>query len=228
MRLLKILSLILLLFGVGFKSLLALPDSTKSLHLMFASYNFGFNKVVSSSLSKTAFFYSEFAPLQNPAIGVNLHLPFTPNKNILIEGLYSHARIGYHYTAPNSSINNFNTTGHIRLNGFIINTQVQYKVFDWMKINYGLGHYLNTINTFDIDSVAEEIRWTNNGKSQMKSYTLALGLGVEFKLYKRLFLEVNTLHGVTNFIILNLKSDPTNDFKMKMGFTGISLNYSIW
>jgi len=227
MRLLKILSLILILFGFGNKSLLALHDSTKTVHLMLASYNFGFSKVVSSSISKTAFFYNEVAPLYNIAIGLNGHIPISPNKNILIEGLYSYARIGYHYTAPNSNTNNFKTTGHIRLNGVIINTQLQYKVFDWMKINYGFGHYFNATNTFDVDSIAEEIRWTTNGKSNMNTYSLALGFGVEFNLYKHLFLEVNSLRGITNFIVLNLKSDPRNDFPMKMGFTGLSLNYRL-
>jgi len=225
---LKIFSILLFTFCCFNHSLLATTDSTKSYHIIIASYNLGFNKVVSSSISKTAFFYNEVAPLQNPAIGLSGHFPISPNKNILIEGLYSHAKIGYHYTAPNSNLNNFKTTGHIRLNGFVLNTQLQYKVFDWMKINYGLGHYFNTTNTFDVDSVAEEIRWTTNGKSHMKSYSLALGIGVEIKLYKRLFFEVNSLRSITNFIILNLKSDPTYDFPMKMGFTGLSLNYRIW
>lgn len=228
MRLLKILSILLLTFYGFNPSLIAANDSTKSYHLMLTSYNLGFNKVVSSSISKTAFFYNEVAPMRSPAIGLSGHFPFSPNKNILIEGLYSHASIGYHYTAPNSNLNNFKTTGHIRMNGFILNTQLQYKVFNWMKINYGLGHYFNISNTFDVDSVAEEIRWTTNGKSHMRSYSLALGFGVEFKLYKRLFLEVNSMRSITNFIILNLKSDPTNDFSMKLGFTGLSLNYRIF
>lgn len=228
MRMLKTFSIILMVLGSMNARVFASNDSTISVHLMFASYNFGFNKVVSSSLSKTAFFYNEVAPLQNLAIGANLHLPITKNKNILIEMLYAHTSIGYHYTAPNSNINDFSTTGHIRLNGLILNTQMQYKVFDWMRINYGFGHYFNTMNKFDNDSIAEEIRWTTNGTSHMKGYTLAIGFGVEFKVYKRLFLEVNTMRGITNFIILNLKSDPTYNFPMKMGFTGLSVNYKIW
>lgn len=225
---LKIFSFLLFTYGSFSHPLLATNDSAKSIHFMAASYNFGFNKVVSSSVSKTAFFYNEVAPLRNPAIGINFQQRITANKNILIEALYSHAKIGYHYTPPNSNINDFSTTGHIRMNGVIVNTLMQYKVFDWMKINYGIGHYFNATNKFDIDSIAEEIRWTTNGISHMKSYTLALGFGVEFKLYKRLFLEINTMRGVTNFIILNLKSDPTYNFPMKMGFTGLSMNYRLW
>ncbi|MDI1233026.1 MAG: hypothetical protein PSX81_01960 [bacterium] len=228
MRMLKLLTLLIIIGNCFCNPLLARQDSTKSIQLIIATYNFGFNKVVSSTIAKTNFFYNEVAPLKSPAIGANFHLQITYKKNMSIELLYSHASIGYHYTAPNANTNNFSTTGHIKMNGWIMNTQMQYKVFDWMKINYGLGHYFNSTNTFDSLDIAEAISWNTNGISNMKTYTLALAVGAEFKLYKRLSLEINTNRGLTNFVILNLKADPTVDFPMKMGFTGLSLNYRIW
>ncbi len=203
-------------------------DSIFSTQLMVGSSTFGFNKIISSSKTNAAFFYNEVAPSRNPALGIKFNLAVTPKKNIALEILYSKASIGYHYSPPYSNNTKFNTNGHIRMQGVEINTCIQYKVFDWLKVNYGLGHYFNIANTFDSAHVGEELGWTNKNKSNMKTYALALGIGAEFKIYRRFYLQANTMRGLSNFIVLHLYSEPETNFPLKLGYTSLTLNYRIY
>jgi hypothetical protein len=201
-------------------------DSARSFSIIGGTYIFGFHPVLNIQTNGETFFVSTYSPTENPAIGGKLNIPISKKKNVAISMLYSPATIGYHYSAPYSGYNNFTTTGHIHMHGIILNSSLQYRLFPWLKLNYGLGHYINLSNHFDNPGLAAALGWTLGGRNTMMPYNLSFSLGLELKVYKRLSMEINTMRGLTNFTWLHLSS-VSYDMPMKMGFTGMTFNYRI-
>lgn len=206
---------------------LSARDSTRSLYLMLGSYNYGFNNEA-YSFTGSSFFYNTVSPLTNPSIGCKSNIYFSERKNIGFSLLYSYANIGYHYSYRQIPYGRSEYDGNISMQCLILNSLLQYRVLKWMKVNYGLSQHFNFSSSFDNDQIAKDIGWNNaNDKRRIKHYTAAFSYGLEFKLYKKLSLEINSMRGLNNFAVLSFKDDPKGINPLRLIYTGVTFNYKI-
>lgn len=188
-------------------------------------YLYNFNNDVASLNNNVGGFRFYSTGYDNYCLGLKFQRKITTRKQLSIGILYSKSAIGYlRYTS--TSLNEGKEL-KLQLNGIVSNTLIQYQVFKWLKINYGFSHYFNLVNRLNNNDIAKEVSWYNeNNKSRMKKYSIAQCAGVEFKLYKRLSLEINTMRGLNKLITLKLLTDYSNfEFPQKLRYTGVTLNY---
>lgn len=166
------------------------------------------------------------------SLGLKIRRKLTPKKEGNFSILYSHANIPYllQEKNPNNVIISENR-GNIALNTLIANLYLNYKVFKFLKFNYGFSSHIKLKNSFDNNIVGQKINWIDNeGKSKMKAINTSLVLGFELKIYKRLSIEYLFHRGFNNYIVLNLeKNNVTNGtiFPQKIRATLLTLNYVI-
>lgn len=220
---------------LSFFSLISIPCFSQDKKITFGA-TFGSNTVlfrkdiIEQSL---VFFNSEISPLTNPIIGARMKYTLTERKNLSFGLFYGNSHLGYSYSdGYGSSIYPINgkkyRTGQIEFHSLILNTISQYKVFKWLKVQYGLSHHFNLKNTFEDKEVGNWVDWTDStGKSNMRLYALAGSIGLEFQLHKRFSIDLLHNRGITNFIIVKQfkGSSFENKYPLKLVYTGLTLNY---
>lgn len=203
-------------------------DSSINLIAQSGSYYLNFNNHDFSYFNKNmGGFRYYFTDYDNYCLGLKFNVNITQRKQFSISTLYSKSSIGYlKYSGTNL---NEGIIFKQHLKGVIANTLIQYQTFKWLKINYGLSHYFNITNKFDNENIAKELSWYNEqGKNKMKIYSIALNAGIEFKLYKRLSIELNSMRGLNKLITLKILNDLGNyEFPQKIIYTGFTLNYKL-
>ncbi len=159
--------------------------------------------------------------------GLKTNTNITNRKEFSSSLVYSNAYLGYRYSdyTPGKSAD---YSGRIQFNGIWLQTIVQYRVFKWFKINYGLNHYCNIVNDFDSMSLAQKINWYDSkGNSNIRPYTVSLSWGAEFLIYSRLSAEINVMRGLNNFAVLQFKDDRSSLSDMRLRYACLSLNYRL-
>lgn len=216
--------------------LISIPCFSQDKEITFGA-TFGSNSIFFSRdiIERSfVFFNSEFSPLKNPIIGARMNYTLTEKKNLSFGLFYGNAHLGYTYSDEYGwSISPIQgkiyRTGQIEYHSLIANTISQYKVFKWLKVQYGLSHHFNLKNTFEDKEVGNMVGWTDStGNSNMRLYALSGSIGLEFQLHKRISIDLLHNRGITNFIVLNDKNingSPGTKYPQKLVYTGLTLNY---
>lgn len=206
-------------------------DSVKikkhSLYASVGTYGYIFNRDLVSSRSQDGryFGYYEINFGQYYSLGGKFNYQLTDRKELSIPILYSNAWLGYLYmNKPHADV-----YGKIQFNNILLGNVIQYKVFKWFKVNYGINHCINLVNRFDDVEIAKSVHWyDDNGKSRITPYTFAITGGFEIKLYKRFSIGFDYMRGVNTFVSLELEDDPRSRTQQQLRYLGLLFNYKIY
>ncbi len=219
--------LLLLFILTSIKANANFKDSTLDISLILGINLVQFNNDVSASKFNYGLRLYSISLSENYCLGGKFQKQLTNKKNVSFSLLYSKNSIGY-LKYNNTSLNNGDEIKQ-NLNGLFLNASIQYKTFSWLKINFGLSNYLNIKNNFDNQEIAREFNWYNSEyKSNMKKHSLLLNCGLEFKIHKKVGLEVSYARGLNNLIVLSAVGTSNNALHpQKIRSIALLLNYKL-
>jgi hypothetical protein len=208
-------------------------DSTRNLSIVVGSvFNIGMSDLIDD--------YNNVGVLFSTGTGENTKFRYsmglkygsqkTSKKNFNIDLNYSNSYISYFFQTKN--INNQlleEKKGIIDFNTLNLNTTIDYNLYKFIHLKYGLGLTYIAKEQFDDVFVARRINWHNqNGESRVNNkLNLVLNFGAGIKLSKSLQIDYSIFYGFTNYIGIYIDKTTPAIVPQKLLGSNIQLSYRI-
>jgi hypothetical protein len=162
--------------------------------------------------------------------GINCKIKITPRKKLENTFFYSNSYMPYYYQTKD--FNNkilVEKYGNIDFNTASINANINYKVYKFFSVHYGLNATYILKEKIDDEAIGKRVNWLdNNSNSNLRkklNFGLNFGFGISF--LKRFKFEYNFTAGKTNFIYLYADNFKANYIAEKVRATSLTLSYII-
>lgn len=153
----------------------------------------------------------------------------TPRKKLENSVFYCDGYLPYMYeTIAFDNTILVSKTGKIDFNTLGINSNINYRVWRFFNVHYGLNLSYIVYNKFDDIEVAKRINWINaDGESQIRiKLNFGMNLGFGFDFLKRFRFEYNFNKGFTRYIKLHVDNYQSNFVAQNIVGTSFTLSYN--
>jgi hypothetical protein len=208
-------------------------DSTRNLSIIVGSvFNIGMSDLIDDNNNVGVLFSTGTGDNYKfrYSMGIKYGSPITSRKILNIDLIYSNSYLSYFFQSR--SITNqllVEKKGFIDFNTISLNPTIDYNLYKFIHLNYGLGLTYIVKEKFDDEIVARRINWNNqNGESRVNNkLNLALNFGAGIKLSKSFQIDYSIFYGFTNFIGIYIDKTTPAIVPQKLLGSNIQLSYKI-
>lgn len=164
------------------------------------------------------------------SMGMKYGSHITSKKIFNIDLNYSNSYISYFFQTKN--INNQlleEKKGIIDFNTLHLNSTIDYILYKFIHLHYGLGLTYIVKENFDNQLIARRINWNNEfGDSRVNNkLNVVLNFGAGFKLSKSFQIDYSIFYGFTNYIGIYIDKSTPAIVPQKLLGSNIQLSYKI-